>query len=76
MLVSIENTVKSLFMRFHLPTQTHKRSQEKMPFRDKNQTVQINRNMQAGMLLHRIRACNKFFFSTDISVSLVEEVLC
>lgn len=32
-----------------------------MPFRDKNQTVQIDRNEQGGMLLHRIRACNKSF---------------
>lgn len=60
----------------HLPKQTGTRSQGKMPFRDKNQTVQINRNVQGGMLLHRIRVRNKSFFSTDISVSLVKDVLC
>jgi len=46
-----------------------------MPFRDKNQTVQMDTNVKGGMLLHRIRAHNQSFFSTDISVSLVE-VLC
>lgn len=30
-------------------------SQGKIPFRDKNQTVQIDRNVQGGMLLYRQR---------------------
>lgn len=41
MFVSIENS-EIFAHEIPLPKQTHTCSQEKMPFRDKNQTVQIN----------------------------------
>lgn len=67
-----QKTLKSLPMR-SLPKQTHTCSQEKMPFRDKNQTVQINISMQRGMMLHRIKACRSPFSALGFLLSLLRK---
>lgn len=60
MFVSIENSAIFAHNIAH-PKQKRTYSQEKVPFRDKNQTLQINISVQGGIMLHRIRANNKPF---------------